>query len=43
MAQDPHLNAILGYNVGTYGAELRLRDPHDRAANIHETSVAFLY
>lgn len=35
--------AILGYPISPYGSQLRLRDFNDRTANLHETSVAFLY
>lgn len=42
MDSHPEVYALLGYHVGSHGTELRLRDPHDRAANLHETSVAFL-
>lgn len=38
----PEVDAFLGHHVGAHGTELRLRDPDDGAANLHETSAAFL-
>lgn len=43
LEQDSSIDAVLGDNVGTHGPELWLRDSHDRAANLHETSATFLY
>lgn len=41
--EDPEVDAVLGHHAGAHGAELRLRDAHDRAAHLHAAGAALLH
>lgn len=43
LEQNPDITAFLGHHVGAHGTELRLRDPHDRTADIHASSLTLLH
>lgn len=43
MEEHIEVGTVLGHTGRAHGSELRIRNAHDRAADVYETSVALQY